>query len=131
MNIYWKIAVGILTALILWINLSRSNKDLAVLISLAICAMSGIAGIAFLQPIVEFIKKLQHVGNLDSELVAVVLKVVGIGMISEISALICKDAGNESLGKTLQFVSAATVLWISIPVFDKLIALLDRILGDL
>ena len=129
MNVFWKTAAGILTAVILWINLSKSNKDASVLMSLAVCAMAVIAAAAFIEPVISFIKKLQEVGKLDRELISVVLKVVGIGIVTEIAVLICKDAGNESMGKTLQFVSAATVLWMSIPVLEKLLNLLDRILG--
>lgn len=129
MNVYWKAAAGILTALILWINLNKSNKDVSVLMSLAVSAMAVIAVSSFLQPIVSFVKKLQGIGKLDSDLVSVVLKVVGVGIVTEIAVLICKDAGNESMGKTLQFVSAAAILWMSIPVFEKLLSLLDNILG--
>ena len=129
MSIFWKTAAGILTAIILWINLNKSNKDVSVLLSLAVSAMAIIACTTFLQPVVSFIKKLQDVGKLDRDLVSVIVKAVGIGIVTEIAVLICKDAGNESMGKTLQFISAAVILWVSIPVFEKLLALLDRILG--
>lgn len=129
MNIFWKTAAGILTAVILWINLNKSNKDISVLMTLAVSAMAIIAAAVFMRPIVSFIKKLQDIGKLDGDLVSVVLKVVGVGLATEIATLICKDAGNESMGKTLQFVSVAAILWMSIPVFEKLLALLDKILG--
>ena len=129
MNVFWKATAGVLTAVILWINLHKSNKDTSVLMSLAVCAMGIMASVAFLQPVVSFVKKLQDIGKLDGELVSVVLKVVGVGLVTEIATLICKDAGNESMGKTLQFISAATVLWLSIPVLERLLALLDKILG--
>lgn len=129
MNIFWKIAGIILTALILWLSLSKNNKDFAVLLTIAVCAMALLLVTAYLQPVLEFIRRIQTIGNLDKGLFSVVLKVVGIGMVTELSAMICKDAGNESLAKTIQLVSAATVLWLSIPVFEKLLSLLDRILG--
>lgn len=129
MDMFWKVAAGILTALILWINLSKSNKDISVLMTMAVCAMAIIASAAFLRPIIDFIKRLQSIGKLDRDLLSVVLKVVGIGIVTEIAVMICKDAGNESMGKTLQFVSAAVVLWMAIPVFERLLSLLDRILG--
>jgi len=129
MNIFWKIAGIILTALILWLSLSKNNKDFAVLLTIAVCAMALLLVTAYLQPVVEFIRRIQTIGNLDKGLFSVVLKVVGIGMVTELSAMICKDAGNESMAKTIQLVSAATVLWLSIPVFEKLLSLLDRILG--
>lgn len=129
MNIFWKTAAGILTAVILWISLNKSNKDVSVLLTMAVCAMALIGASAFLQPVIAFFKKLQTIGNLDNDLVSVVLRIVGIGVVTEIAVLICKDAGNESMGKTLQIVSTVTVLWMSIPVFESLISLLDKILG--
>lgn len=131
MNVFWKTAAGILTATILWINLNKSNKDTSVLLTLAVCAMAMMAATSFLQPVITFAKKIQGIGKLDEDLVATVLKVVGVGMVTEIAASICRDAGNESMGKTLQFLSAGTVLWLSIPVFEKLLTLLDDILGAL
>lgn len=129
MNVFWKTAAGILTAIILWINLSKSNKDTAVLMSLAVCAMAIMAAASFLQPVISFIQKIQGIGNLNADLVSVLLKVAGVGIVAEFATLICKDAGNETMGKTLQFVSASAVLWISLPVFEKLLTLLDNILG--
>ena len=129
MNVFWKTAAGILTAVILWININRSNKDISVLMTITVCTMAIVASAAFLQPVISFVKKLQGIGNLDNDLVTVVLKVVGVEIVTEISVLICKDAGNESMGKTLQFISASVALWLSIPVFEKLLALVDKILG--
>jgi len=131
MNVFIRAAAGVLVALFLWISLGKQNKDFSVLLSLAVCAMIFTVSVSFLQPLVQFVKKLQYLGDLDGDMVSVILKSVGIGIISEICVLICKDAGNESLGKALQFLSATVVLWISIPVFEKMLTLLDNILGSL
>lgn len=130
MDIFFKTAGGVLIALILWLCLNKYNKENGVMLSLLVCAMVIATGIAFLEPIVSFLKKLQVIGNMDEDLLAVVLKTVGIGLISEISMLVCKDAGNESMGKALQFLSTIVVLWMSLPVFEKLLSLLDKMLGS-
>ena len=99
------------------------------MLTLAVCAMIITVAMSFLQPVVDFINKIQAIGNLDNDLLAVILKVVGIGLIAEISALICKDAGNESMGKALQILASVVIVWMSIPVFEKLLSLLDNLLG--
>lgn len=131
MNVFLRTIAGVLIALILWISLGKQNKDFSVLLSLVVCVMIFAVSESFLRPLVQFIKKLQVMGDLDGTMVTVVMKSVGIGIIGEICTLICKDAGNESLGKALQFLTATVVLWISIPVFEKLLTLLDNILGSL
>lgn len=129
MNLLLKASAGVLTALILWLTLNKHAKDMSVLLTLAVCAMVVTVSVGFLQPVVSFLRRIQELGNLDSDLLSVVLKVVGIGLITEIATLICKDAGNESMGKALQILSTVAVLWMSIPVFEKLLSLLDKILG--
>ena len=129
MGVFLKAVAGILTALILWLSLDKHGKDFSILLTLAVCAMIITVAMSFLQPVVDFINKIQAIGNLDNDLLAVILKVVGIGLIAEINALICKDAGNESMGKALQILASVVIVWMSIPVFEKLLSLLDNLLG--
>lgn len=131
MNDFLKISAGSLMALLLWLMLNKNAKDMSVLLTLAVCAIIFAATVAFLQPVIDFLRKIQVIGTLDDELFSVILKVVGIGIIGEICIMICKDAGNESIGKVLQILSSVVVLWMSIPVFEKLLTLLDKILGTI
>lgn len=129
MNVFLKAGGCVIVALILWLCLNKNSKEMAVLLSLAVCAGVLIAAMTLLEPVINFLSEIQRIGNLDNSLVSVVLKAVGIGVISEICVLVCKDAGNESVGKVLQMMATAVILWMSIPVFEKLLTLLDEILG--
>lgn len=131
MNEFLKATAGVLTALILYLCLNKHSKDSSILLTLAVCAMVLLSAMSILRPVLAFLERLQEIGDLDTDLLSVLLKAVGIGMIAEISMLICKDAGNESMGKTIQMMATAVVLWISIPVFDKLLSLMNKILGSI
>ena len=78
---------------------------------------------------IAFVQQLQSVGNLDSEMLSVLLKVVGTALIGEIAALVCTDAGNTAMGKALQILTVATILWLSLPMFTALLELVETILG--
>ena len=91
--------------------------------------MVAAAAFSYLKPIVDFLKSLQVLGQLNWEMVQILLKTVGIGLITEITALICTDMGNASLGKSLQILSVAVILWLSLPLFQRLLDLLDAVLG--
>ena len=131
MSIFLKAVAGVLTAVILWLTVNKDNKGISTLLTLAVCIMVFFVCAYFLQPIIDFIYKLELLGELDEGLISIVLKVVGIGLLTEISAAICKDSGNESMGKSLQILSAVAAIWLSIPVFERLITLLDKILGTI
>ena len=129
MNVFIKATAGILTALILWINLHKNAKDFSVLLAIVACALVIIAAVDFIRPIVDFLNDLQEIGKIDGDLLSIILKVVGIGLLAEFTSLVCKDAGNEAMGKALQVLSSVVVLWLSLPVFEKLLSLLDKIMG--
>lgn len=131
MDIFIKAAACILVALILWICLNKSGKDFSALLTLCVCAAVFIASVSFLKPVIDFIQKIADVGQLNDGLLSIMLRVVGIGLITEICTLVCKDAGNESMGKVLQAMSSCVILWLSIPVFEELLSLLDKILGNI
>ncbi len=120
-----------LVAAILILALGGHRKEIGALLGLAMCCMAAMAAIGYLQPVVQFVKELETLGNLDHSLVKTMLKVVGIGMIAELAALICADAGNASLGKTVQMLGSAVILYVSMPLFTALITLIQQILGEL
>jgi hypothetical protein len=50
-------------------------------------------------------------------------------MLAEITELVCKDAGNNTLGKALQILSTSVILWLSIPLFNELISLIQSVMN--
>ena len=131
MERFLQAAAGIMAAVIMWIILSKQGKEYALLLSLGACCLVLVATFRFLEPVLDLLKQLQTLGNLQPEWLSVMLKAVGIGLVVEMGALICSDAGNAALGKTLQILGAVAVLWLSIPLMTGLIELLQQILGGI
>ena len=131
MDIFFQAAAGVLIASVLGLTLSKQAKEFSVLMSIAICSLVIVLSITFLEPVLDLVCRLKAVGQLNSQMMQILLKVVGIGLVSEIVGMVCRDAGNESLGKALQMLGTAVILWLSIPVFEALLDLIQDILGDL
>ncbi len=131
MEMFLKVIAGVLTAVILWLCISRENKEISLLLSLFVCVMVMMVALSLFNPILSFIEKLKVLGDINEELLDVVFRVVGIGLISELSVVICKDAGNTSMAKAVQLMTTIVVIRISIPVFEMLLSLLEDILGSI
>ncbi len=131
MTLFWKAAAGILIAVILGLILSRQEKDISVMLSMAVCAMGACIVLTYLEPVVDLLRQLEQLGNLGGELLAVLLKAMGIALVTEIAGTICTDGGNAALGKTMQLLGTATILWLSIPLYEAFLTLVQEILGEL
>ncbi len=128
MDTILKAAAGVLVALMLYLTLIKSQSDFALLITLAVCCMLGSAALKYLSPVIDFFGTLQDIANLDPDLIVILLKSVGISLLSEMTGMICTDAGNAALGKTLQVLATAVILYLSLPLFTGLIELVEKIL---
>lgn len=122
---------AMLLAVILMLALSSSTKELGVLLSLAACCMAALVAMNYLKPVMDFLGTLETLGGLDGTMVATVMKVTGIGIIAEIACLVCTDAGNAALGKSIQLMGTGVILWLSVPLFQAFLELLQSILGEL
>ena len=128
MEIVLKAAAGALISVVLGLVVTRHSKESALLLTVAVCCMITAAMLTYLSPALEFFQKLKLIGNLDSDILSILLKSTGIALLSEITSLICTDAGNAALGKVLQLLAAVVILWLSIPLLNRLIDLLENIL---
>ena len=131
MGTFFQAAAAVLVASVLALCIAKQGKELASLLTIAVCAMVTLAAITFLKPVLEFLRELESIGKLNGDIVQILFKVVGIGLVSEIAAMICADTGNTSMGKALQILGSAVILWLSIPVFQALLDLIQQILGGI
>ncbi len=131
MERYWQAAAGVLLAVILGLVLGKQGKETGLLLTIAVCCMTACAAVSYLKPVLDFVQQLQQIGQLDGEILQILLKVVGIGLVGEIASLICTDAGNGALGKTLQLLTTSVILWLSLPLLTLLLELIQQILGEL
>ena len=130
MERFLQVTAMVLLTVVLGIALGKGSKDITLVLSMVVCCMVLTAAFAYLEPVVDFLKELQTLGQLDSTLSGVVLKAVGIGLIAEIAILICSDSGNAALGKALQIMATVMILWLSVPLMRSLMELVQTIMGE-
>ena len=130
MDAVLKVIFGALITVILGLMLRQQGKDVALLLSIAVCCMVIAAGISYLSPVLDFIRQLQENTGIDPQFVRILLKSVGIGLVAEIAGLICTDAGNAALGKTIQILATAVILWLALPLMGALLELVRKIMEE-
>lgn len=131
MSMFLKACGAVLLTVVLTLALGNRSKDHAMVLTVLVCCMVALTALEYIRPVVDFISQLEQTGGLDHSMIRILLKVAGIGLISEIAALVCSDSGNASLGKAVKLLGTAVILWLSLPLYTMLIELLQRILGEL
>ena len=130
MDLFLKCCGAGLVTVIISLTLDKKGKEMGILLTMAGCCLICMGALSFLEPVMGYLDKLETMGALNGELMGILLKGAGIGLLTEIAVLICADAGNSALGKSIQIMGSGVILWLSIPLFQALLDLLQRILGD-
>lgn len=128
MDAFFRLVGGVLIAVVLGVTLSRQSQDITLVLSIGVCCMVIMTAAVFLTPVMDLIRRLQQLAQLEEGALNTVLKVVGIGLVGEIAALVCGDAGNAALSKAVQIATASAVLWLSVPLMEELLVLIREVL---
>ncbi len=131
MELYFKAVAAVLITAVIGLVLSKQNKDMSALLAILVCCMVATVAMQFLESILGFFDELEAMIQIDDSLLQILLKIVGVGIIGELAALICNDAGNAALGKSLQILSGILVLWLALPLLRTMLELINEILGGL
>lgn len=131
MEIFVKAVAIVLIAVVLVLTLGRNGQDIGILLIIAVCCIIGVTAIKVFVPLVDFLYDLQSLTCANHTIIKILFKLIGISFISEIAAVVCADAGYSSLGKCVQLLASATILYLSIPVLQKFTELIQEIMGGI
>ena len=131
MGIFLKACGAVLIAVILVLIVGKNSRDFALVLTVLVCCMVALTAMEYIRPVLEFLSQLERLGGLDHNMIRILLKVAGLGLITEICSLVCTDSGSASLGKVMKLLGTSVMIWLSLPLYAMLIELLQRILGDI
>ena len=120
--------IGVVTVL-LTAMLRRNNKELGILLTLAACLLIGLLLVQLAEPVVEFLSKLRNIAGLDKTLTEPILKTIGIGLVTQIGATVCADAGENAIAKLIEVCGGALALYVSLPLMEAVLSMIDTMSG--
>ena len=125
MDIVKVITIIVVTAIISLI-LKQQNSDIHFLVSIMGITVSCIIGVRCILPAIEFSKNIDVV---SSEVVEILLKVLGISYLTDFSASLCKDLGENGLAAGAELCGKAEIIILALPLFSRLLDLCIKLLN--
>ncbi len=113
-------------ALVGIIILRGQKSDFAGLVSLAASVILLGASVAAFLPVIEFVLETVE-GTGFAEYLATLTKALGITLAVQLSADVCRDAGESSIASKLELVGKAEILVLCLPLIRDLITLAGEI----
>ena len=82
----------------------------------------------YLVEAVTVITQLSERAGVDDALLSSILKIIGVGYLTEFSASVCEDAGNKSIGEKISFAGKVIILVVALPVLSAVIDIISEML---
>ena len=79
-------------------------------------------------PIINAIEQITSLTGISNVLIQNILKIVGIGYLTEFAANICIDSGNNSIADKVQLAGKTFILIVSLPILTQLIEIISGLL---
>ena len=121
----FKLAAIILTAVVFISALPTFSKEISLIITFSCCTVILLYILEMIVPVVEYVRNL--IRNIYFDRFDVVLKAVGVGLITQFVSDTALDCGNRSLANQMIFAGRVCVLMLAIPVFVQALGIIERL----
>lgn len=119
-------AVGIVTAFCS-LTLRQNKSELSLMVAIAGGCIILIMLLSYFDGIFGSIITLIDRAGLNGNVVKSVIKIVGIGYVTEFSAGIVEDSGNKSLAEKMVMAGKVIILAVSLPILTALFDLVAEL----
>ena len=115
-----QIVIVSIVAIVSIMVVKQFNHDIALPISIGVGVLILISVCDQLYDVVYAFYDMANQALVDSEAISCVIKVVGIGYLSEFSNNICLDTGNKTIGEKVLFASRIAIILCVLPILQNL-----------
>lgn len=121
--------IGIaLIALIIIIMLKQYRPEYAVFISILTGVLILFLVKDRLTGVINLIQSIQGKFSINTQFIALLIKITGIAFLSEFAVSICKDSGEAAIASKIELGSKIIIISMSIPIISSLLEIILKIL---
>ena len=123
-----KIAALAVTGSLLALTLRTREGTFALLLGLGVLALMGALSLELMKPVLDFVRSLGERAALSGAVVGPVLRTLAVGLITDLGAGICRDAGESAVAGALETAGTLAAVYLLLPLMESLLGLVEGLL---
>ena len=121
--------IGIaLIALVVIIMLKQYRQEYAIFISILTGILILFLVMDRLTGIINLISTIESKFSINTQFIALLIKITGIAFLSEFAVSVCKDSGETAIASKIELGSKIIIISMSIPIISSLIEIILKLL---
>lgn len=122
------VIVTCIAAALLCLYLRQSRPEFAALVSLACSILVLIFVVQGISKVAAELESLIKSTQLDTEMLGIVLKCLGICILAELGSGSCRDAGETAIATKVELAAKLSLILASLPLFTQLFGIAGKLL---
>lgn len=114
--------------MLLGLVLKKGNGVLALLLTLAACAAMTVSIVRLAEPVVFVSVGASPAGRTGAALLQPLLRTVGIGLLTQLTASVCADAGESTVARLIELCGSVLGIYTALPLLEAVLSLLRTML---
>jgi len=121
------LGIGLIASIAILV-VKQIKPEVAMVITIASSLIILLLLVEMLASVTQIFDILVLKTGIDKDLFSSILKIIGIGYITEFSANICVDSGSSSIGDKILLAGKVVILVLSLPIITSLINIIVEIM---
>lgn len=122
------VAAAALLGALCAVFLKREAGELSLLLSITTSALVLTLVAAGCAEIISLLRQLAETAEISDALLGPMLKILGIEVLTNLTAHICRDAGEGGIAAAAELAGAVCALYTAIPVIQAVLTLIEELL---
>ena len=128
MNLFTIIGIAILTTFAVLL-LKSTRPEVAAMVGVAGSIIVVMMLVETITGVLDGMTLIVNRTGIRNELFVALLKIIGIGYLTEFASSICMDAGNQSMSQKVLLAGKVVILLLALPIVNNLIEIVVGVIG--
>ena len=128
MDVFMKCVGLAVVGAILTLVTKKHGGEFALLASMGVVVMITMLAMAFLKPVITFVSELQTSAMVSGSVLTPVMKTLAIGFLTDTAKNLCDDAGEKTIGSTLQTAGCIASVYVMLPLMSSVLKLVEQLI---
>lgn len=128
MSAVFKIAAVAIFCTLAALTVKKTNGEMALILECAACIWALFALMKLLTPMLETVAEMKRLAGLSDAVISPVLKCTAIGIVSRITADICRDGGQAALCSAVETAGVVCAVCAAMPLVSMLLSVVEDLL---
>lgn len=120
MNIITICVLAVITVILI-VAIKPKNNEIALMLGICASVIILMSVFSSVASVIDVVNKIVAVSNIGTSYVVILLKVIGICIVTEFAVNTCKDAGSQALANNVSLAGKIMVTVTALPLYNDIL----------